>query len=88
MGAEGKLRTHTAIDLALAEFGATVEHLQGGVWAAPSPHLRILEESHGSLGCQGSSFFPGSQAFPGLWRFLGCVHTERTAGALPPLPLS
>ena len=82
------MRTHAAVDLALAEFGATEERLQGGVRAAPSPHLGILEESRGSLGCQGSSFFLGSQAFPGLWRSLGCVHTERTAGALPTLPLS
>ena len=54
------------IDLAIIEFGATVEHLQGGARAAPSPHLRIPEESHGSPGCQCPSFFPGSQALPGL----------------------
>ena len=45
MEAERKLRTHAAIDLAIIEFTATVEHLHGGARAAPPPQLRIPEES-------------------------------------------
>lgn len=52
----------------------------------PSSHLRLSAESRGSLGCL--SFSPGSQAFPGLRRFLACVPTERQNCRGPPYPAS